>query len=197
MPSDRLKQTIKVVFINELRMKEAGIDHHGLFKEFLSTLCSSIFQPNLNLFLPTPSNDGTVVPSTTSAITAAADGLDHLQVFEFCGKMLGKAVYEGITTDIPFAAFVYSKILGRHCFFEDLPTLEPVLYKSLTFLKKYTGDCADLGLTFSIDKAVFGKVETVEIKPGGLAIEVNNENRFEYIYLMADYKLNLVSIHVF
>ncbi|KAJ3224373.1 Ubiquitin-protein ligase E3B [Clydaea vesicula] len=188
--ADKLKKTIKIKFISELGLPETGIDQHGLFKEFMSALCSEIFDPNLNLFSSTQGNIGTVIPSLTSSITAKVNGLNNLELFEFCGRMLGKALYEGIVIDIPFPLFVYSKILGRYCFFEDLPSLDEVLYKNLIFLKKYEGNCQDLSLTFSHEVDYFGEHVIKEIRVGGTDIIVNNDNRFEYLYLMSDFRLN-------
>ncbi|KAJ3269143.1 Ubiquitin-protein ligase E3B [Borealophlyctis nickersoniae] len=183
MPPHQLKQTIRVKFINEFGLEEAGIDQSGVFKEFLEDLCKQSFSPSLNLFSTTP--DGNVIPSPTSFVQE-----DHLHLFEFIGRILGKALYEGIVIDIPFALFVYAKFLGRYNFLDELPSLDPELYKSLTFLKHYDGDCEDLGLTFTIDQDLFGKVVTKDIKPGGSAISVTNENKYEYIHLMADHRLN-------
>ncbi|KAJ3092867.1 Ubiquitin-protein ligase E3B [Quaeritorhiza haematococci] len=177
--------TIRVTYINEFGLVEAGIDQMGVFKEFLEDLCKAAFSAHLNLFRSTPAGDGTVLPSPTSNIHA-----NHLALFEFVGKILGKALYEGIVIDIPFALFVYTKLLGRYNFLDELPTMDPELYKNLTFLKHYEGDCEDLGLNFTIDTDVFGEVVTKDIKPGGQAIAVTNENKYEYIYLMADYRLN-------
>ncbi|KAJ3352084.1 Ubiquitin-protein ligase E3B [Entophlyctis luteolus] len=179
----QLKQTIKVRFINEFGLVEAGIDQNGVFKEFLEDICKLAFSQDFGLFKTT--DDGNCVPSVSSSVQD-----NHLQLLEFIGKIFSKALYEGIIIDIPFATFVYAKMLGRLNFFEDLPSLDQQLYRNLVFLKHYDGDAADLGLTFTIDERVFGTMKTHEIKPGGAVIEVSNENKFEYIHLMADYRLN-------
>jgi ubiquitin-protein ligase E3 C len=36
----------------------------------------------------------------------------------------------------------------------------------------------------------FGETSTIELKPGGKDILVSNDNRIEYIHLLADFKLN-------
>lgn len=41
-----------------------------------------------------------------------------------------------------------------------------------------------------IDDERFGEIRQVELKPGGKAIQVTQENVILYTYLMADYKLN-------
>ena len=35
---------------------------------------------------------------------------NHLDLFEFVGKMIGKAVYEGIVVDVPFASFFLTQV---------------------------------------------------------------------------------------
>ena len=34
-------------------------------------------------------------------------------LFEFVGRMIGKAVYEGIVVDVPFASFFLTQVLDR------------------------------------------------------------------------------------
>lgn len=63
-------------------------------------------------------------------------------LFEFVGRMLGKAVYEGILVDVPFASFFLSLVLGQtqqafYSCIDELPSLDKELYKSLTFIKHY------------------------------------------------------------
>ena len=110
-------------FVNDLGVDEAGIDQDGVFKEFLEEIIKRVFDPALNLFkvvkgmlvglaatqlgVPvqskdrpltstsprlfwqTTSGDERLYPSPTSYIHE-----NYLQLFEFVGKMLGKAVYE-------------------------------------------------------------------------------------------------------
>ncbi|KAJ3112252.1 Ubiquitin-protein ligase E3B [Phlyctochytrium bullatum] len=181
LPVARLKSIIRVRFVNQFGMAEAGIDQNGVFKEFLEDLCKSAFATNFSLFRTTP--DGNCVPSVTSGVHE-----EHLHLFDFIGKMLAKALLEGIVIDIPFATFVYAKMLGKIAALEDLPSLDEQLYKNLLFLKHYEGNVEDLGLTFTVDSDVFGDVRSREIKPGGTNIAVTNDNRFEYIHLVADFK---------
>ena len=63
---------------------------------------------------------------------------NHLALFEFVGKMIGKAVYEGIVVDVPFALFFISQILGKdhavayYSYVDELPSLVAELYKVST-----------------------------------------------------------------
>lgn len=84
----RLKGKIKVEFISEQGLNEAGIDGGGLFKEFMDSLAKAAFNPQFGLFIPT--SHQLLTPNPASA----AVGSNHLKYFHFIGKILGKAVYE-------------------------------------------------------------------------------------------------------
>lgn len=60
---------------------------------------------------------------------------------------------------------------------DELPSLDPDLYRSLTFIKHHQGDVADLDLTFSVDEDYLGRIVTHELIPGGKAIPVTNDNK--------------------
>ncbi|XP_014225779.1 ubiquitin-protein ligase E3B [Trichogramma pretiosum] len=182
-----LKGVIRVRFVNEQGLDEAGIDQDGVFKEFLEEIIKRVFDPNFNLFKVT--DDNRLYPSSSSHLQD-----NHLLLFEFIGRMLGKAVYEGIVVDVPFASFFVSQFCGQsasllHSWFDELASLDKDLYKSLTLVKHYDGDVAELGLTFSLDESVMGDIQTFELKSGGKAVPVTNENKINYIHLMAHFRM--------
>ncbi|XP_067137441.1 ubiquitin-protein ligase E3B isoform X2 [Centruroides vittatus] len=192
LPPQSLKGVIRVKFINEQGLDEAGIDQDGVFKEFLEETIKKIFDPSLNLFKIT--SEQRLYPSPTSYIQES-----HLSLFEFVGKMLGKAVYEGIVVDVPFASFFLSQVLGHqhsalYSSIDELPSLDPELYKSLTYIKHYKNDIQELDLTFSLDEDFMGKLITHELIPGGKAVPVTNENKISYIHHMAHFRMH-VQIH--
>ncbi|EDW80029.1 uncharacterized protein Dwil_GK12351, isoform A [Drosophila willistoni] len=187
-PTQALKGVIRVRFINQQGLHEAGIDQDGVFKEFLEETIKKVFDPSLNLFKTT--SDQRLYPSPISYVQD-----NHLQLFEFVGRMLGKAVYEGIVVDVPFASFFLSQLLGQtqqavYSCMDELPSLDNELYRSLTFIKHYKQDVADLNLTFSVDQDVMGKIVTHELHPGGKARVVNDHNKLVYIHYMAYFHMN-------
>ncbi|XP_061672603.1 ubiquitin-protein ligase E3B [Syngnathoides biaculeatus] len=189
LPVNSIKGVIRVKFVNDLGVDEAGIDQDGVFKEFLEEIIKKVFNPALNLF-KTTSGDERLYPSPTSYIHE-----NHLQLFEFVGKMLGKAVYEGIVVDVPFASFFLSQVLGHHhsTFYssiDELPSLDSEFYKNLTSIKRYDGDVGDLGLSLSYDEDVMGELVCHELIPGGKTMPVTNENKFSYIHLMAHFRMH-------
>ena len=52
------------------------------------------------------------------------------------------------------------------------------------FLKTYEGDVSDLCLTFTVNNDDFG-VKEVPLIANGASIEVTNQNKRQYIYLVA------------
>ncbi|KAK4297692.1 hypothetical protein Pmani_029911 [Petrolisthes manimaculis] len=188
LSSHLLKGMIRVRFINEQGLDEAGIDQDGVFKEFLEETLKRVFDPSLNLFRLT--SEERLYPSPSSSINE-----NHLQLFEFTGRMLGKAVYEGIVIDCPFASFFLSQVLGEqqsalYSSIDELPSLDPELYKSMTYIKHYDSDVGDLDLTFSYDEDYLGQIVTHELRPGGKVVPVTNDNKIVYIHLMAHFKMH-------
>mmetsp|Transcript_19502 Transcript_19502/g.32480 ORF Transcript_19502/g.32480 Transcript_19502/m.32480 type:complete len:1060 (+) Transcript_19502:112-3291(+) len=181
---EKLKQVVRVQFVNKLGVEEAGVDGGGVFKEFLNTLCKTVFDSRYGLFKST--SDNLLYPNPSSGVVTD----DHLRHFEFLGRIVGKAIYENILVELPFANFFLSKLLGKHNFVNDLPSLDPDLYKHLMFLKTYQGNVEDLGLNFTIASNEFGETREIPLMPGGKDIPVTSENQIKYIYMVADYKLN-------
>lgn len=89
-----LKGHIKVVFVNDVGTVELGADAGGLFKEFLNQLIEIVFNPDYGLFVLTPEKE--LFPNTNSRMLF---GQEDLNFYRFLGRILGKAVYEGITVN--------------------------------------------------------------------------------------------------
>ncbi|CAK9258356.1 unnamed protein product [Sphagnum jensenii] len=181
----KLKCCVNVSFVNELGLAEAGLDYGGLFKEFLTDLAKAAFDPRYGLFVQTATEEGLLFPH------AAAARLGHgLRMLEFLGRIVGKALYEGILLEYSFSPLFVSKLLGRYSFLDELSSLDAELHRNLVYLKHYEGDVRDLALDFTVTEELFGKHTTVELRPGGTDIPVTNENKLQYVHAVADYKLN-------
>jgi ubiquitin-protein ligase E3 C len=182
---EKLKSRIRVEFINSEGLPEAGVDGGGLFKDFITELVKTAFDPRYALFLTTP--DRHMYPNPSSSILTS----EHLRQLEFLGRILGKALYEGILVELPLAPFFLSKLLGKHNYVNDLVFLDPQLHRNLMYLKTYPGNVEDLALTFTVVDNEFGEAAVHELIPGGKDIAVTNENRIRYIYLVANHRLNV------
>lgn len=178
-----LKAPIEIVFIDQFGQEEAGIDGGGVFKEFLTSLCKEVFDRDRGLWLANKKNE--LYPNPHSY----AKEPHSLNWYRFIGRVLGKALYEGILVDVAFAGFFLAKWLGKQSFLDDLASLDPDLYNGLIFLKHYNGNPEDLSLTFTVDEEDLGVTKTTELIPNGSNIPVTRENRLQYITLVSHYRL--------
>ncbi|KAF8681820.1 hypothetical protein HU200_045261 [Digitaria exilis] len=181
----KLKSCIHVSFVSECGLPEAGLDYGGLSKEFLTDLSKTAFSPEYGLFSQTSESDTSLIPSNSAKLLD--NGIDMI---EFLGRVVGKALYEGILLDYSFSQVFVQKLLGRYNFLDELSTLDPELYRNLMQLKHYDGNVEDLCLDFTVTEELGGKRIVHELKPGGRSISVTNENKLHYVHAMADFKLN-------
>ncbi|KAG2536101.1 hypothetical protein PVAP13_9NG157200 [Panicum virgatum] len=153
----KLKSCIHVSFVSECGLPEAGLDYGGLSKEFLTDLSKTAFSPEYGLFSQTSASDTSLIPSNSARLLD--NGIDMI---EFLGRVVGKALYEGILLDYSFSPVFVQKLLGR----------------------------ALLCLDFTVTEELGGKRIVHELRPGGKSISVTNENKLHYVHAMADFKLN-------
>ncbi|XP_060052848.1 ubiquitin-protein ligase E3C isoform X2 [Erinaceus europaeus] len=182
-----LKKRIRVHLLNAHGLDEAGIDGGGIFREFLNELLKSGFNPNQGFFKTT--NEGLLYPNPAARMLVGDSFARH---YYFLGRMLGKALYENMLVELPFAGFFLSKLLGTSADVDihHLASLDPEVYRNLLFLKSYEGDVEELGLNFTVVNNDLGEAQVVELKSGGKDIPVSSANRIAYIHLVADYRLN-------
>lgn len=181
-----LKATVRVKFIDEHGIEEVGIDGGGVFKEFMHEVLKLGFSPfSYGLFKDSP--DRHLYPSPDAPV-----GNENFEnQFTFLGRLLGKAVFDGVLVNIPLARFFLLKMLGQFNYPIDLGSLDPQLYKNMKFLKNYPpGSVEDLGLNFTVASNAFGAVKEIELIKNGRNIPITAENRIEYIHRVANYRMN-------
>ncbi|XP_022723156.1 E3 ubiquitin-protein ligase UPL6-like isoform X2 [Durio zibethinus] len=184
LSEEDLRGHIRVTFVNEFGVEEAGIDGGGIFKDFMENITRAAFDVQYGLFKETA--DHLLYPNPGSGMTHE----QHLQFFHFLGTLLAKAMFEGILVDIPFATFFLSKLKQKYNYLNDLPSLDPELYRHLIFLKHYKGDISELELYFVIVNNEYGEQTEEELLPGGKNIHVTNENVITFIHLVSNHRLN-------
>lgn len=179
-----LRKPLSVSFTSENGLIEAGIDGGGLTKEFITQFCLAAFDTSsdgLRLFQENEKHYFFPNPRPNFEL-----GVEH---FEFVGKMLGKAVYEGILIGPVLAPFVMNLILGKKNRVHDLQNLDDATYLNLMKLKKLS-DIDAVDLTFTVTTNIRGYPEEVNLLPKGNEIKVTRENCVQYILRYADYRLN-------
>eukprot|EP00270_Netrium_digitus_P016236 TRINITY_DN579_c0_g1_i1.p1 TRINITY_DN579_c0_g1~~TRINITY_DN579_c0_g1_i1.p1 ORF type:complete len:552 (+),score=117.72 TRINITY_DN579_c0_g1_i1:198-1853(+) len=179
LSSDDLKKPISVNFVEEI-----GRDDGGITRDWFSALSREIFNPAYGLFTPSAADDYTFQINPLSGVNP-----EHLEYFCFIGKIVGKALQDGCLLDANFTRLVYKRLLGKEVTYDDMASVDVQFYRSLVWLLENQIEDLDLGLTFTVDKENFGAYEEVELKPGGAAITLTEENKEEYVNLLADWRL--------
>ncbi|ODV95095.1 hypothetical protein PACTADRAFT_50917 [Pachysolen tannophilus NRRL Y-2460] len=127
-----------------------------------------------------------------------------LQMMRFLGMIIGKCLYEKILIDISFAQFFLAKWCSLENVgsssssqyknsFDDLKYLDEDLYNNLIKLLKLNDDELEgLDLNFTITEKLpySSQLVTVDLIPNGSRISVNNSNKLQYVYSVANFKLN-------
>ncbi|KAG2277081.1 hypothetical protein Bca52824_059636 [Brassica carinata] len=147
---------------------EEGIDAGGLTREWYQLLSRVIFDKGALLFT-TVGNDSTFQPNPNSVYQT-----EHLSYFKFVGRV---------------------HILGVKVTYHDIEAIDPDYYKALKWMLE--NDISDvLDLTFSVDAdeeklILYEKTEVTdhELIPGGRNIKVTEENKHEYVDLIAEHRL--------
>jgi ubiquitin-protein ligase E3 A len=176
MNSSDFKKPLKVKFEGE-----EGIDEGGVQKEFFQILISELFDPKFGML---------VYDEETKTLWFNKDSLENAGEYELMGILLGLAIYNGIILDLHFPEVVYKKLMGHKLTLRDLQNTKPEMARGLVTLLNFPGDVASTYMRhFTYTYEVFGEEKSVELKPGGSEIELNNENRQEYVQLTIDYLL--------
>ncbi|KAG1159830.1 hypothetical protein G6F37_004533 [Rhizopus arrhizus] len=164
---------------------EEGVDEGGVSREWFSALARQMFDPNYALFITSAADKLTYLPNRASGVNP-----DHLSYFKFVGRVIGKAIHDGRLLDAYFTRSFYKLILGRSIDYKDLEAIDPTYYKSLVWMLE--NDITNvIDLTFSVETDDFGTTKTIDLKPDGRNIPVTEENKHEYVYLIAQQRLVL------
>ena len=181
----KLQNPIKVRFIGE-----QGVDEGGVRKEFFLLFIRQIFDPNYGMFNYNQKtrlywfNHFTFEPKIK---------------YELIGIIFGLAIYNNIILDVKFPITVYRKLLGLKPTLEDMKECDPELYKNLKFLKETKDENlkADLDTDFTVVDDKFGEKVVYNLKPDGDKIQVDINNKDEYVDLYLDWYFNISIKEVF
>ena len=162
---------------------EEGVDAGGVTREWFQVLSRQMFNPDYALFVPVASDRTTFHPNKLSTINE-----EHLLFFKFIGRIIGKALYEGRALDCHFSRAVYKRILGKSVSIKDMETLDLDYYKSLVWMLE--NDITEIITeTFAVETDDFGITQVVDLIENGRNIPVTEENKYEYVQLVVEYRL--------
>ncbi|KAL4487295.1 hypothetical protein ABPG73_005805 [Tetrahymena malaccensis] len=166
----------------EIQFKdESGVDAGGLSREFYTIVLKDFLDPYKGFFYPS-SNGITTQPSPYSNIIP-----DHLLHFKYAGRLIAKSILDNFVCEIDLTRSFLKQILGKELYINDLEDIDPDLAKNLMWI--LDNDVSNLYLDFTYTHNDFGKQQIIELKPNGSHIEVNEENKKEYVKLLAQYRM--------
>jgi hypothetical protein len=136
--------------------EEEGIDAGGLTREWLQLLTREVFKPDYGFFVRNA--DGVTYLPNATKIAGQVD------MFRFVGRLLGKALCDGLLLDAHFSRSIYKHMLGVPVGVGDLEAVDPSYYRSLHMMLEMDQPLEDLGmeLTFTVSTSEFG-VERIEV----------------------------------
>ncbi|CAO3592000.1 unnamed protein product [Absidia cylindrospora] len=176
-PSD-LKKRLMVKFDGE-----DGLDYGGLSREYFFLLSHEMFNPFYCLFEYSAHDNYTLQINPHSSINP-----EHLNYFKFIGRVVGLSIFHRRFLDAFFIISFYKMILAKKVTVADMESVDNEFYRSLMWIMN--NDITDvLDLTFSAEDHRFGEFVTIDLKPDGRNIEVTEENKKEYVALVAKWRI--------
>lgn len=162
---------------------EPALDAGGVAREYFAVIAEQIFNPDCGLFLYSAVNQMCMQINPNSGIANEF----HLRYFHMAGRILGKALMDGQITPVHLIQPLYKHLMGWPVTFRDLEQVDDVVYRNLFGLLD-TDDVSMLFLDFVVTEDMMGVTQTVELKPGGADITVDNDNLAEYLDLQLKYR---------
>ncbi|GMH77161.1 hypothetical protein TL16_g07310 [Triparma laevis f. inornata] len=171
---DLMKKT-KIIFNGE-----EGIDSGGLTKDWYLGLSRSVKAHKI--FAASPSGALEIHPSSGCSPTS-------LQKFKFAGMVLGKALYDRQFLDMPLTKVFYKLILNIDVVTDDLLEVDETLSKSLGWMME--NDVSNVIFeTFSVEVIDGdGRKDRMPLCENGENRDVDEDNKAEYVKLMAEWRL--------
>ena len=176
-PSDFFKKKVVITFNGE-----EGEDAGGVSREWFLKLSKAFMNTDYNYFQPA-SHGYAFHPSSTSYIAGVDVGS-----YEFIGKIVGKALFDGYYLDAHFTRAFYKQIIGWKLNYTDFEDYDPEYFKNLKWVIE--NDPEPLGLTFTTEIKAFGETKEIELILNGSQIEVTEQNKMEYVDLLVKNKLS-------
>uniref|UniRef100_A0A8D0HKY4 E3 ubiquitin-protein ligase n=1 Tax=Sphenodon punctatus TaxID=8508 RepID=A0A8D0HKY4_SPHPU len=175
-----LRRRLYVIFRGE-----EGLDYGGLAREWFFLLSHEVLNPMYCLFEYAGKSNYCLQINPASTINP-----DHLSYFCFIGRFIAMALFHGKFIDTGFSLPFYKRMLNKKLTIKDLESIDTEFYNSLIWIRDNNIEECNLEMYFCVDMELLGKVTSHELKPGGSNILVTEENKEEYIGLMAEWRFS-------
>lgn len=171
-PTATLRRRLRVDF-----MEEPGIDGGGILREWIHLICNQIFLDSLGIFQLTNS---TAHQGYWINRNAAKQCRNHLQMYQFFGKVLGKSLLEGLLLNVRLSIPLLKHILGAPFKLSDIRLLDETVYSSLRWILT-NSNTQNLYLNFTVDD--------YDLIPGGSTVALHDGNKHLYVEKVMQYYL--------
>ncbi|XP_061523014.1 NEDD4-like E3 ubiquitin-protein ligase WWP1 isoform X6 [Phycodurus eques] len=175
-----LRRRLYVIFRGE-----EGLDYGGLAREWFFLLSHEVLNPMYCLFEYAGKSNYCLQINPASAINP-----DHLSYFCFIGRFIAMALFHGKFIDTGFSLPFYKRMLNKKLILKDLESIDPEFYNSLIWIRDNNIEECGLEMYFSVDMEILGKITSHDLKPDGTNVLVTEENKEEYISLMAEWRFS-------
>ena len=163
---------------------EEAVDAGGVKREWLTLLSKEMFNPDYMLF--TLAKNGTTYTINSDS---GKYNPEHLKQFEFIGRIIAKAIFDGMMIDCYFTRIIYKLISGTQISYHDMEDYDPVYYNSLKWILENDLNEQGTFFTYSYDHNNLGEIQTIDLIENGRNIEVNESNKFDYVQKLCRSKL--------
>ncbi|XP_046703279.1 NEDD4-like E3 ubiquitin-protein ligase WWP1 isoform X3 [Silurus meridionalis] len=164
---------------------EEGLDYGGLAREWFFLLSHEVLNPMYCLFEYAGKSNYCLQINPASTINP-----DHLTYFCFIGRFIAMALFHGKFIDTGFSLPFYKRMLNKKLLLKDLESIDPEFYNSLIWIRDNNIEECSLEMYFTVDMEILGKITSHNLKPDGDNILVTEENKEEYIGLMAEWRFS-------
>nr|XP_057915318.1 NEDD4-like E3 ubiquitin-protein ligase WWP1 [Doryrhamphus excisus]XP_057915319.1 NEDD4-like E3 ubiquitin-protein ligase WWP1 [Doryrhamphus excisus] len=175
-----LRRRLYVIFRGE-----EGLDYGGLAREWFFLLSHEVLNPMYCLFEYAGKSNYCLQINPASAINP-----DHLSYFCFIGRFIAMALFHGKFIDTGFSLPFYKRMLNKKLLLKDLESIDPEFYNSLIWIRDNNIEECGLEMYFSVDMEILGKITSHDLKADGANVLVTEENKEEYISLMAEWRFS-------
>uniref|UniRef100_A0A9J8BF50 E3 ubiquitin-protein ligase n=1 Tax=Cyprinus carpio carpio TaxID=630221 RepID=A0A9J8BF50_CYPCA len=164
---------------------EEGLDYGGLAREWFFLLSHEVLNPMYCLFEYAGKSNYCLQINPASTINP-----DHLSYFCFIGRFIAMALFHGKFIDTGFSLPFYKRMLNKKLILKDLESIDPEFYNSLIWIRDNNIEECGLEMYFSVDMEILGKITSHDLKEDGSDVLVTEENKEEYIGLMAEWRFS-------
>ncbi|XP_073719715.1 NEDD4-like E3 ubiquitin-protein ligase WWP1 [Misgurnus anguillicaudatus] len=175
-----LRRRLYVIFRGE-----EGLDYGGLAREWFFLLSHEVLNPMYCLFEYAGKSNYCLQINPASTINP-----DHLSYFCFIGRFIAMALFHGKFIDTGFSLPFYKRMLNKKLILKDLESIDPEFYNSLIWIRDNNIEECALEMYFSVDMEILGKISSHDLKADGANVLVTEENKEEYIGLMAEWRFS-------